>query len=232
MSLHALASRLLAQTGYPDPVRRLLDFSPVETHIETEGPYDIAPGTEVLGSLHLGANVDIPRGCFLDGDIHIGRGSSLGVQNRVVGDVRIGRYVAVAPSVVFQEPNHEQAKMAIQGKFYRRVLDEPLAVDTDGPIRIGHDVWIGDGAKILSGVEVGHGAVVAAGAIVTKDVEPYAVVAGVPARRIEYRFDEAVRERLLELAWWEREEDELRRRREWFEGEIRSVEDLPDPDER
>jgi virginiamycin A acetyltransferase len=72
-----------------------------------------------------------------------------------------------------------------------------------GPISIGHDVWIGSQAMILSGVTVGHGAVIAARAVVTRDVRPYAIVAGNPAREIRRRFDDATVERLLASAWWD-----------------------------
>lgn len=69
-------------------------------------------------------------------------------------------------------------------------------------IRIGNDVWIGEGAFISGGVTIGDGAVVAARSVVTKDVPPYAIVAGVPARVLRYRFEHDVIERLLALAWW------------------------------
>jgi len=72
-----------------------------------------------------------------------------------------------------------------------------------GDVTIGHDVWLGSGAIILSGVTVGHGAVVAAHAIVTKDVPPYAVVGGNPARVIRYRFDEETIAALLNAQWWD-----------------------------
>lgn len=68
---------------------------------------------------------------------------------------------------------------------------------------IGNDVWIGANAVILPGVTIGDGAVVAAGAVVAKDVAPYEIVGGVPAKRIRYRFDEDTIEKLLEIKWWE-----------------------------
>lgn len=71
-----------------------------------------------------------------------------------------------------------------------------------GDTVIGHDVWIGYGATIMPGITIGNGAIVAACAVVTKDVEPYAIVGGNPATRIRYRFDERTRQALQEIAWW------------------------------
>ena len=79
-----------------------------------------------------------------------------------------------------------------------------------GPTTIGNDVWIGIGAKILSGVSIGDGAVVGAGAVVAKDVPPYAIVAGNPARLVRYRFSEAHIEALLEIQWWNWSEPAIR----------------------
>ena len=68
---------------------------------------------------------------------------------------------------------------------------------------IGNDVWIGDRATILSGVRIGDGAVIGAGSVVTKDVEPYSIVAGNPARPKRTRFDEETIKKLLEIKWWD-----------------------------
>jgi acetyltransferase-like isoleucine patch superfamily enzyme len=70
------------------------------------------------------------------------------------------------------------------------------------PVKIGHDVWIGHGAFIRSGISVGDGAVVAAGSVVVKDVAPYAIVGGNPAKFIRYRFPLAAVEALIDLQWW------------------------------
>ena len=76
---------------------------------------------------------------------------------------------------------------------------------------IGHDVWIGHGAIVLPGRNIGTGAVIAAGAIVTKDVPAYTIVAGNPARPIRRRFPEDIADRLAELAWWDWDHETLRR---------------------
>ncbi len=81
-----------------------------------------------------------------------------------------------------------------------------------GDIVVGSDVWLTRGARILPGVTIGHGAVVAAYAVVTEDVRPYAIVAGNPARETSRRFDDETVEALLEIAWWEWSEDLVRER--------------------
>ena len=70
---------------------------------------------------------------------------------------------------------------------------------------IGNDVWIGHGAVVLGGVSVGDGAVIAAGSVVTKDVAPYSVVAGVPAKVVRERFDDETKEKLKALKWWDKD---------------------------
>jgi acetyltransferase-like isoleucine patch superfamily enzyme len=79
------------------------------------------------------------------------------------------------------------------------------------PVSVGSDVWIARNAIILPGVTVGDGAVIGAGAVVTRDVPPYAVVAGSPAKPIRYRFDGETIGRLLSIKWWDLPDDELRR---------------------
>lgn len=69
--------------------------------------------------------------------------------------------------------------------------------------KIGSDVWVGNGARILAGVTIGHGAIIAAGAVVTKDIPPYAISGGVPAKTLSYRFDDETIRKLLALKWWD-----------------------------
>lgn len=81
--------------------------------------------------------------------------------------------------------------------------DVASAWDNRGDIVIGSDVWIGYEAAVLSGVTIGDGAIIGARAVVTKDVPPYTIVGGVPARHIRRRFDEETIARLMALRWWE-----------------------------
>lgn len=77
-------------------------------------------------------------------------------------------------------------------------------------VTIGNDVWIGANAVILPGVHIGDGAIVAAGAVVNKDVDEYAIVGGVPAHRLRYRFDRDMIDKLLEIRWWDWDEDKIK----------------------
>ena len=74
---------------------------------------------------------------------------------------------------------------------------------TKGPVRIGSDVWVGFGSIILSGVRIGDGAVIGAGSVVTKDVPPYAIAAGNPARVIRLRFSKTQIKKMLQIRWWD-----------------------------
>jgi tetrahydrodipicolinate N-succinyltransferase len=92
--------------------------------------------------------------------------------------------------------------------------------DKEGIIMIGNDVWIGAGALILSGVTIGDGAIVGAGSVVTHDVPPYAVVGGVPAKIIRFRYNKDQIEALLKIAWWNWNIEKIKANMDYFYGEI------------
>ena len=85
---------------------------------------------------------------------------------------------------------------------------------------IGNDVWIAAGAHVLRGVKVSDGAVIAANAVVTKDVPPYAIVAGVPAKIVKYRFSDDQIKSLLDIKWWDFSEEQLSKARQFFNGDL------------
>jgi acetyltransferase-like isoleucine patch superfamily enzyme len=128
-------------------------------------------------------------------------------------EVHIGSYCSIAEDVQFLVGGNHHPEWVSTFPF-RAVFGLPGEFEdgqpaSRGPITIGNDVWIGLGALILSGVTIGDGAVVAAGALVTKDVRPYAIVGGNPAREIRRRFSDEQVEALLEARWWEWPEEEL-----------------------
>lgn len=123
----------------------------------------------------------------------------------------IGKFCSIAAQVAINPGNHPMWRVTQHHATYRRQLYDFAAEDDsdffqhrrDDHVAIGHDVWIGNGAKIMAGVTVGTGAVIAAGAVVTKDVAPYTVVGGVPAKLIKERFSKRVAEQILSVAWWD-----------------------------
>lgn len=96
--------------------------------------------------------------------------------------------------------------------------------ESNNPVIIGNDVWIGANVSILPEVNIGDGAILAVGAVVTKDVPPYAVVGGVPAKIIKYRFSEYIIAKLLEIKWWEWDEKKFKDNIEFFYDPIEFVE--------
>ena len=127
-----------------------------------------------------------------------------------IGDkLIIGKFCMIASNATFimNGANHltdaiTSYPFAIFGQDWANAMDNKT-YPLKGDIVIGNDVWIGYNATILTGVTIGHGAIIAANATVTKDVEPYSIVGGNPAQLIRKRFPEQTIAKLLELAWWD-----------------------------
>ena len=120
--------------------------------------------------------------------------------------VTVGRYVSIAPGVRVFLRNHPMERLSLHPFFYNRHLGW-LKEDSifTGSLEIGHDAWLGERAIITPSCRrIGIGALVGAGAVVTKDVADFAIVAGNPARVIRFRFTQEIRERVLESRWWEK----------------------------
>ncbi|MFQ5509844.1 MAG: CatB-related O-acetyltransferase [Leptospirillia bacterium] len=139
--------------------------------------------------------------------------------NSYVVHAGIGRFCSIGQDVyigLFRHPSRDfvstyPAFFSVNNSGCRRSFIETPGFDETPPrTEIGHDVWIGNRAVVPGGVKIGTGAIIAACAVVTKDVPPYAIVGGNPARLIRYRFDEADITFLLETRWWELPEAELR----------------------
>lgn len=143
----------------------------------------------------------------------IGRHSFCGYDCDIT-HAEIGSFVSIANGVVIGGGRHPMEWVAMSPVFYegRDSVKAKFSTHKRAPVKqvvIGHDVWIGRSAIVLPGVQIGIGAVVGAGAVVTKNVPAYAVVAGNPARLIRYRFSESIIQRLLYTRWWELPDDRL-----------------------
>lgn len=128
----------------------------------------------------------------------------------------IGSFTSIANGVVLGGGRHPMEWVGMSPVFYkgRDSVKAKFSTHARQPaarVVIGHDVWIGRSAIVLPGVRIGDGAVVGAGAVVTKDVAPYAIVAGNPARLIRFRFDATTVDRLQAVRWWDQDEAALRR---------------------
>jgi phosphonate metabolism protein (transferase hexapeptide repeat family) len=130
----------------------------------------------------------------------------------------IGKFCSIAAMIRINPGNHPMHR-ATQAHFTYRASayfpgesddSEFFAWRRDHHCTIGHDVWLGHGAIVLPGRNIGTGSVIAAGAIVTKDVAPYTIVAGNPARPVRRRFSQTVEDGLMELAWWDWDHEMLR----------------------
>lgn len=115
----------------------------------------------------------------------------------------IGNFCSISKDARFVCEGHRTAAVSTY-PFRTKFLNTKDNQDSisKGPIIVGNDVWVASGAVVLSGVNIGDGAVLAAGALVTKDVPPYAIVMGAPARIAKYRFDPATIKKLQAIAWW------------------------------
>jgi len=194
--------------------------------LQSYGNVRIEKGCKLYGDINLGNKVSIGENSLLNGEIYIEKGTNLVKNVEMIGNVHIGKYCAVARNVTFQGVNHDMHKAGIQIKFYREVVGEKLERVQKGPIIVGNDVWIGTRAIILSRVSIGDGAVIGAGAVVTKDVEPYEIVAGVPARHIKWRFPEHIRNQLLEIKWWNWSEEKIKKNKKFFTTDLSKAKDI------
>ena len=128
---------------------------------------------------YMGENVNIEKNALVPPGITIGNNSGIGMNCRLLSCVTIGDNVIMGPYCFFCTKNHEYSRTDIP-------INQQGYQETK-PIIVGNDVWFGQGVIVLPGVNIGNGAIIGAGAVVTKDVPPYAIVGGNPAHIIKYR---------------------------------------------
>lgn len=199
----------------PNFIARLENSTP-EYFRDSEAKVRLGPFASISNSEHDG-HLSIDRLSMLN-RAAVGRYFAVGCFS-YVGRATIGRFctfgsrVSVAP---FDHPTEwlsiSEFQFRDSRQFYFDTLQEGDRLAWEGAKErtlIENDVWIGDNAVVLMGLKVHVGAIIAAGAVVTSDVPPYSIVAGVPAKVVKYRFSPAVIDALLESRWWERELSEL-----------------------
>lgn len=166
-------------------------------------------------------NFTTAANCFNARSVRVGRGTYGELDVRHFGNpkeqVTIGNYCSIGPECVFMTGGeHSYDRLSTYPFLSKLGLVDNESV-TRGPIVLEDDVWLGFRSIIMSGVTVGKGAVVAAGAVVTKDVPPYAIVGGVPAKIIKYRFPENVIENLQKVDFGKLTGDTVRENLDCFE---------------
>lgn len=169
-----------------------------------EGMNKLYPGTTFSG--YLGYGSYIGRNSFIIGKI--GRYCSIGRNIKTNPGIHPYTIPFVSTSPVFYSlAKQNGGTFTTKQRFNEfRYADE----NNSYPIIIGHDCWIGENAFIVGGVQIGNGAVILAGAVVTKDVPPYAIVAGIPAKVIKYRYDADTISFLQSYQWWEKNPEWLK----------------------
>lgn len=118
---------------------------------------------------------------------------------------KIGKFCSLSNLILFLggEPQSEWTTTYPFSSLWPAEVGYSIPPKTNGDIHIGNDVWTGMSAVVMSGVTIGDGAVIGSHSVIDKDVPPYAIVAGNPAKLIKYRFDESTIKKLLQIAWWD-----------------------------
>lgn len=172
----------------------------------------------IVKNSRLDENASVGRRCMVMDSV-LGRSTYLNDNVHVMSSV-IGKYCSISWNVSIGGANHtiERLSTCPLNKIVNTpyVREEIFPSLREEPLTIGNDVWIGANACVIRGVHIGNGAVVAAGAVVTKSVPPYAIVAGVPARTIRYRFPDEIIRQLQNIKWWDWPLDKLEQAKQLF----------------
>ncbi len=178
------------------------------------------------GKIDLDDDVEIYQNCTLYGKTKIGKYSVINKNSELIGEVQMGKYCSIARNVTFQGVNHIMNEASTNIPFLRNLFKKEPKRVSKGPIMVGNDVWIGTKCIILSGVNIGDGAVVGAGSVLTKDVKPYSIVGGSPARHLKWRFPENIRNQLKEIKWWNWDDKKIKKNKSFFKKDLTKEDNL------
>jgi len=150
--------------------------------------------------IFIGAYSSIRSGGYMRSNVFIGRYSGIGYRCTIAAGMHNFSGVSINPDTIMaRESNYTDRELEILGISRNRTSSREMNKD---PVIIGNDVYLGDGIIVMPGIKIGDGAVVAANAVVTKDVEPYTIVGGITAKKIRDRFPDSVKQDLLDTCWW------------------------------
>lgn len=174
-------------------------------------------------SLRLGVGVSLNN---IELGNHVCLGNNVSISNSSIGDhsyvnsgtkinrTEVGKFCSIGPNIKFGLGIHPTHLISTHPAFYSN--NKPFKTFADkvyfkeyGRIKLGNDVWVGSDVIIMDNVDIGDGSIIAAGAIVTKDVKPYEVVGGIPAKHIKFRFDQIIIDQIEQKRWWDKDENWL-----------------------
>lgn len=194
---------------------RISNFSFISANVEVDKTAYIYRGVKAKNAVigahsYIAANTDIENA-------EIGKFCSVADHCRIGMSGHSLQYISTSP--IFTQTRNALQERWIEEDIFEHKSEKERVV-------LGHDVWVGSHVLINGGVHVGNGACIAAGAVVVKDVPPYAIVGGVPAKIIRYRFPKEVIEKLEKIQWWNLPIDVLKQNIHLFQKENISIEEL------
>jgi len=199
----------------PEKVSKIIKYRRFKKNKCTIGDYCDIDNKTILQYNVLVANHASLRDCEIDNYSSIGRYSKLAY-------VHMGKFCSISWDVTIGAIEHPYDRISTHAFPYTSRAGH--FVNHEKHFKtitwVGNDVWIGCNSVIISGVKIGDGAIIGASAVVTKDVPPYAIVVGIPAKIIGYRFDSKTVEKLQEIKWWDLDRDEIKKNINIFQQKL------------